>query len=200
MRAFVVAAVCGVAMALCQSPAIAQSRGTSGYIARLVPDLCGALPCNVSGINFSGGEAHLRKLRQADLVFSSKVGNVALHGVIPPPSGLQAQVTATLSYGADPNGDCPEANSQVTVSPWATSTLTCNPPPFSFYAPCRGDLYVSATTTPQCADVDVIVENITVEVYESGFVGDPTRRVGRDGLARGAQSPDCNSGGPGGCP
>ena len=88
----------------------------------------------------------------------------------------------------------------MTISPWATSTLTCVPPPFAFFAPCRGDLHVTAVTSPQCVDVDVIVENITVEVYESGFVSDPTRRIALDGLVRGGQSPDCNSGGVGGCP
>jgi hypothetical protein len=201
MRAFVVAVIFGVAVGVSLSPTFAQTRGTAGYIARLVPELCGALPCNVSGITFAGGEAHLSNLRQSNLVYNSKIGQIVLHNVIPPPTGgLQAQITATLSYGADPNGDCPQANSQVTISPWATSTLVCTPPPFSFYAPCRGDLYVTAVTPPQCTDVDVIVENITVEVYERGFVGDPTRRIARDGLVRGGLTPDCNSGSPGGCP
>lgn len=200
MRVFLVAAACGIALGVCQSPAIAQSQGTSSYVARLVPELCGALPCNVSGINFARGEARLSTLRQSDLVFNSKIGRVVLQQVIPPPTGLQARLSATLSYGADPNGNCPQAGSQVTVSPWATSTLTCVPPPFAFYAPCRGDLHIAAVTDPQCADVDVIVENITAEVFESGFVGDPTRRIARDGLARSGLSPDCNSGGSGGCP
>ena len=200
MKAFAVAVVCGVALGVYQSPAHAQTRGTAGYTARLVPELCGVLPCNASGITFTAGEAHLTSLQQSDLVFNSKIGRVVLNDVIPPTSGLQAQLSATLSYGADPNGDCPQANSQVTISPWATSTLTCVVPQFSFFALCRGDLHVTAVTSPQCVDVDVIVENITVEVYESGFVGDPTRRIALDGLVRGGQSPDCNSGGVGGCP
>jgi len=200
MRAFLVAAACGVALCVCQTSAIAQTKGASGYIARLVPELCGALPCNVSGINFTRGEARLSSLKQSDLVFNSKIGRVVLHEVVPPPKGLQAQLSATLSYGADPNGNCPQANSQVTISPWATSSLTCIPPPFSFFAPCKGDLHVTAITAPECTDVNVIVENITAEVYESGFVGDPTRRVALDGLARSGRSPDCNSGGVGGCP
>lgn len=200
MRTVFVAAACGVVLVVCQSSAIGQTRGTAGYITRLVPELCGSIPCNASGISFTRGEARLTKLKAADLVFNSKVGRVVLQQVIPPQPGLQAQLTATLSYGADPNGNCPQANSQVVVSPWATSTLICPPPGFGFFQPCRGDLHVTAVTPPDCSDVDVIVENITAEVYESGFVGDPTRRVARDGLASGGLSPDCNSGGSGGCP
>ena len=200
MRGVVITVACGVVLGLCPSWALAQTRGTSGYTARLVPELCGALPCNVSGISFTRGEVHLRGLRQTDLVFNTKIGRIALENVIPPPTGLQAELSATLSYGNDPNGDCPQANSQVTVSPWATSSLTCVPPPFGFYAPCRGEVHVTAITSAECADVDVIVESITAEVYERGFVGDPTHRIARDGVATGGRSPDCDSGGPGGCP
>ncbi len=200
MRGVFITAACGVVLALCPSWAIAQTKGTSGYTARLVPELCGALPCNVSQISFTKGEVHLRGLKQKDLVFNTKIGRIALQDVIPPPSGLQAQLSATLSYGADPNGNCPLANSQVTVSPWATSSLTCILPPFGFFAPCRGEVHVSAITASECADVDVIVENITAEVFERGFVGDPSHRIARDGVATGGRSPDCDSGGPGGCP
>ena len=195
MRAVFVAAACASALAVCQSPAIAQTRAPQGYIARLVPELCGSLPCNVSGITFTRGQARISGLKQSKLVFNSKIGRIVLQDVVPPPAGLQAQLSATLSYGADPNGDCPQANSQVTVSPWATSSLTCTPT-FGFFAPCRGDLYVTAGTPPECTDVDVIVENIAAEVYEAGFVGDPTHRIARDGLAQGGPSPDCQSGGP----
>lgn len=200
MRAFAVAVLCGVALSVCQSPAVGQTRGTSGYIARLVPELCGALPCNVAGINFGRGEIRLSSLKQSDLAFQSKIGQIVLNQVVPPPTTLQAQLAATLSYGTDPNGDCPQAGTQVTVSPWATSTLTCVTPPFSFFAACRGDLHVTAVTPAPCTDVDVTVENIAAEVYEGGFLGDPTRRIARDGLLRGGTSPDCNSGGTGGCP
>jgi len=200
MRTILVVAACGLVLGVCQPSASAQSKGTSGYVARLVPELCGALPCNVSGISFTRGEAHLKGLSQSELVYNSKIGRIVLQDVVPPPTGLQAQLSATLSYGADPNGDCPQANSQVTVSPWATSSLTCVPTGFGFFAPCRGDLYMTAVTPPECTDVDVIVENIGAEVYESGFLGDPTHRIARDGLARGGLTPDCQSGGPGGCP
>ena len=59
MRSVVIAAACGVALGVCQPSAIAQTRGTSGYIARLVPELCGSVPCNVSGISFTRGEVRL---------------------------------------------------------------------------------------------------------------------------------------------
>jgi hypothetical protein len=200
MRSVVIAAACGVALGVCQPSAIAQTRGTSGYIARLVPELCGSVPCNVSGISFTRGEVRLSKLKQSDLIYTTSIGRVALHAVSPPQGGLQAQLSATLSYGPDPNLDCPRANSQVVVSPWATSSLTCLPAGFGFFAPCQGELRLTAVTPPECADVDVIVENISAAVYESGFAGDPAHRIARDGLAFGGQSPDCNSGGSGGCP
>ena len=195
------AAVCGVALGVCQPSAIAQTRGTSGYIARLVPEMCGSVPCNVSGINFMRGDIRLSKLKQSKLMYSTSIGRVSLQGVIPPPQGgLQAQLSATLSYGPDPNLACPQANSQVVVSPWATSSLTCVVPAFGFFAGCQGKLRLTAVSPPECADVAVIVENISAEVYESGFAGDPAHRIARDGLAVGGQSPDCNSGGSGGCP
>ena len=62
MRTILVVAACGVVLGVCQPPASAQNKGTSGYVARLVPELCGGLPCNVSGISFTRGEAHLKGL------------------------------------------------------------------------------------------------------------------------------------------
>jgi len=200
MRTVLIAAACGLAFGVSQSPAIAQTRGTSVYVARLVPELCGGEPCNVSGISFTRGDVRVKKLKQTDLIFSTSIGWVALQAVSPPQTGLQARLSATLSYGADPNVDCPLANSQVVVNPWATSTLTCLPAGFAFWAPCTGELHLTGVTSSQCSDVDIIVENITAEVYENGFAGDPTRRIARDGLALGGIMPDCDSGSPGGCP
>jgi hypothetical protein len=200
MRTVLVVAVCSALLGVWQPCAMAQSRGTAGYVARLVPEMCGSLPCNASGINFTRGEIRLNKLRQSDLVFSTSIGRISLSSVSPSQPGLQAQLSATLSYGADANGDCPQANSQVVVTPWATSSLTCFSTPFVFLVPCAGELFVTAVTTPACEDVDVIVENITAEVFESGFLGDPTHRIAIDGLALSGRLPDCNSGGTGGCP
>ena len=200
MRTVLLAAACGIALGVGQPSAIAQTRGTAGYVARLVPELCGGAPCNAAGITFTTGEVSLDKLKQSDLMFTTVIGRVALHAVSPPQTGLQARLSATLSYGPDPNLDCPQANSQVVVNPWATSSLTCIPAGFGFWAPCAGEVQLTAVTPPECGDVDVIVENISAEVYESGFVGDPTHRIARDGLVVGGKSPDCNSGGPGGCP
>ena len=195
---FVVAAV-GVALGVCQPSAIAQTRGSGGYVARLVPEMCGSTPCNVSGISFTRGEIRLFKLKQSHLVSDTYVGRVSLQQVVPVQKGLQAQVSATLSYGPDPNNTCPQANSQVVVSPWATSSLTCSPPAFGFAMPCLGELHLTALTPPQCAGVAVIVDDLSAEVYEAGFLGDPAHKIGGDGLAVGGLSPDCSSGGVG-CP
>jgi hypothetical protein len=181
-------------------PAPAQTRGTQAYLAHLVPEMCGAAPCNAARITFGHGRARIAKRKPTDLVLNSSVGRISLDDVIPPQLGLEARVSATLSYGSDPSHDCAQANSRVVVSPWATSSLTCDPVAIGFYTPCSGKLRVTALTPPECTDVPVIVENITVDVYQAGFAGDPTRRIGGDGLAVGGQSPDCNSGGTGGCP
>jgi hypothetical protein len=200
MRALFVAALCGVTLGLCEPAAFAQTRGTAGYTARLVPFLCGGAPCNVSGITFSRGDVHLIKLKQSQLVFNTFVGEVSLQDVVPPLKGLQARLSATLSYGADPTSACAQANTQVVVSPWATSSLTCTPPEFGFAMPCRGELHLTALTPPGCAEVDVTVENISAAVYESGFVGDPAHEIAGDGMIMGGQTPDCSSGGLGQCP
>src|SRR5215470_18763377 len=108
MRIFLIAAACTVALGVCQPYAIAQTRGTKGYVARLVPELCGGVPCNASHISFTRGEIRLLKLKQSDLMFNTEIGRVALHAVSPPQKGLQAQLSATLSYGPDPNSNCPQ--------------------------------------------------------------------------------------------
>jgi len=199
MRPLFVVVVCGVALGVCQSSAIAQTKGSGGYVARLVPEMCGSAPCNVSGISFTRGQIRLFKLKQSHLVYNTFIGRVALQQVVPPQKGLQATISATLSYGPDPNNTCPQANSQVVVSPWATSTLTCSPPAFGFDMPCLGELHLTALTPPACQGVAVIVDNLSAEVYETGFVGDPNHKIAGDGLAVGGLSPDCSSGGVG-CP
>ena len=200
MRPLFVAVACGVALGVCQSSALAQTRGSGGYVARLVPETCGSAPCNVSGITFTRGEVRLFKLKPSKLTTSTYVGRVSMQQVLPVQKGLQAQVSATLSYGADPNNTCRQANTQVVVSPWATSTLTCSPPLFGFVMPCLGELHVASLTPPGCVGVDVVVENLSAEIYEAGFLGDPAHRIGSDGLAVGGISPDCTAGGVGGCP
>ena len=200
MRPLFIVAVCGIALGVYQPSAIAQTRGTAGYLARLVPELCGNAPCNVSGISFARGEVRVTKLKQSTLLYNTLIGHISLQDVMPPQKGLQAQLSATLSYGADPTLSCPQANTQVVVSPWATSSLNCTPPLFGFVMPCRGELHLTALTPPECAEVQVTVENISAEVYESGFVGDPAHRIASDGLTIGGQTPDCSSGGLGHCP
>src|SRR5262245_28625037 len=101
MKAVLIAAACGVGLCVSQAPAIAQTKGTSVYVARLVPELCGGEPCNASKISFTRGEIRVRKLKQSDLIFTTSIGRVALQAVSPPQTGLQARISATLSYGSD---------------------------------------------------------------------------------------------------
>jgi hypothetical protein len=202
MREALQAALC--VLTACFFPAVAaeaQTRATSSQASRLVVAQCpGPSPCNTSGITFTRGDVWLDKVKQPGPVFTSLVGRVSLRGVIPPQDNLDVVVSAKISYGPDPNANCPLANTQAVVSPWATSTLVCTPSGFGFYTLCRGQLNLVSLVSPVCSDVDIIIEDLRTEVYESGFVGDPGRIIARDGHAVSGRSPDCDSGGGGGCP
>lgn len=196
------AALYGVSAGLCCAVmAQAQTRATSAQISRLVVAQCpGPAPCNTSGITFSRGDVWFHKVKQPGPVFSTLVGRVSLQGVIPPQDNLEAVVSARVSYGPDPNGNCPVANTQVVASPWATSTLVCVPAGFGFFTLCRGQVHLASLVPAECSDVDIVVEDLRTAVYEFGFAGDPARIIARDGHAVPGRSPDCDSGGGGGCP
>jgi hypothetical protein len=203
MKSSVLTAVAvGVGLCVGATKGWAQTKATTGYMARLVPGQClsGGVPapCNASGITFSRGEVHLSKLKQSQLATSTFIGRVFLQDVSPPQTQLDARLSALLSYGRDPDGTCPLANTQVTASPWATSSMVCMPA--SSGVSCRGDLQLTALIASGCTDVDVVVEDVTLEVYESGFAGDPTHLIARDGQTIIGRIPDCDSGGSGGCP
>ena len=177
----------------------AQTRGVSGSVSRLVLAQCpGPTLCDASGISFTRGDVAIQ-IREPGPVFSSLIGRISLGGVIPPVSNLSAVVSARVSYGSDANGDCPLANTQVVANPWATSSMVCEASGFDFFTSCAGQLHLAALVPPECADVDIIMENMSTEVYEVGFVGDLARLVARDGHAVPGKSPDCASGGIG-CP
>lgn len=194
----------GVLVCVCEPPARAQTKGAGSYMARLVPAQClsGGTPmsCNVSGITFGRGQVKLSNLKQSQLTVSTSIGSVGLQEVTPAQERLDARLSAVLSYGPDPDANCPLAKTQVVATPWATSSMVCLPGFSLFTTGCRGELHLTSLAPPECSDVDVIVEDFSVEVYESGFAGDSTRLIARDGQAIGGRSPDCDSGGSGGCP
>lgn len=200
------AVVCAVAIPLLFAlPADGQARGTSTLVSRLVRAQClsGGVPalCNASGITFRSGAVQIRRRRQSALVFNRRVGRVSLQSVAPPQMNLDARVSARVTYGPDSDADpCPFANTQVVVSPWATSTMTCfRSAELGYFMSCGGDLHLTTLTPASCANVSMTLEDVISEVYEAGFMGVPTRLIARDGQAVLGSFPDCDSGGIG-CP
>lgn len=186
--------VVGVGMILgIAVPLRAQTKAVTSVQTGLLLAYCpGPVPCNTSGITFDRGSVRIRKIKQPDPVFSSYIGTVSLQGIIPPRANLSAAMSARVSYGTDPNGNCPLANTQAVLNPWATSSLTCTESSysfFSFYTGCRGDLNLVALVPPECSDVDLIVEDIRTEVFEAGMVGVTASLIARDGHQSGSESP-----------
>jgi hypothetical protein len=54
-------------------------------------------------------------------------------------------------------------------------------------------------TAPACSDVTQVIQDLSVEVYEGGFVGVPEHLIAVFGMNILGKSPDCASGGAG-CP
>ena len=196
------AGVCSAMFAACMTaPLQAQTRAVSTLQSGLAMAQCpGPVPCNTGGITFQGGSVRLKKVKEPDPIFSTFIGTIRLQGVLPPQTNLDAVVSARVSYGSDPNGNCPVANTQAVLSPWATSSLTCTVSEFGFLANCHGDLNLASLVPVQCSDVDMIFEDVRTQVYEAGLVGVTTGLIARDGHSATGGSPDCNSGGIGGCP
>jgi hypothetical protein len=188
-----------VGFVLAAIPAQAQTRSVSAHVSRLVLAQCpGPAPCDSSGISFTRGDVSFQ-IRKPGPVFSSQVGRISLSGVVPPVSNLSAVVSARVSYGPDPNGDCPVASTQSVVNPWATSSLSCVASERDFLTSCSGEIHLTSLLPVECSDVDIIIEDLSTEVYESGFAGISSRLIARDGHAVPGRSPDCVSGGIG-CP
>jgi len=194
--------LCGAMVAACMAnPLQAQTRAVSTLQSGLAMAQCpGPVPCDTGGITFQRGSVRIRKVKQPDPIYSTFIGTISLQGVLPAQTNLDAVVSARVSYGADPNGNCPLANTQTVLNPWATSSLTCIASGFGFFTNCRGDLNLAALVPLQCSDVDMVFEDVRTQVYEAGLVGTTAGLIARDGHAANGGSPDCDSGGRGGCP
>jgi len=177
----------------------AQTRNTARSSLRLVQAQCPGMPAGpcAPGISFTGGTAQITRVKEPRAVSNTQFGRINLNGVFPlPASTLTAQVSGTQIYGSDPDADCPLAGTQVTGL-FGTSTMTCIPQGPT--ARCRGKLFFTAPTAPQCSDVLRTIADITVEVYDSASVGDPAGLIAVPGMAILGRTPDCDSGGAG-CP
>jgi hypothetical protein len=196
-KALITIGVCLVA-----ATAFAQIRGTPGSRQGLVRAQCPVFgipqPCNPA-TNFSRGSFRIKKLKQPKLLFNQGVGHIRIQGVTPPkPSGLDATLSGLVSFGADPDSDCPLANTQTLIDPLFTATMTCVVASGGFASNCKGLLqYPSPSAIPPatCTDVTFVVENVAAQIYEDGSVGNPAALIARNGITVLGRSPDCNSGG-----
>jgi uncharacterized repeat protein (TIGR01451 family) len=138
------------------------------------------VPCNAAGITFAKGKVKLKGLKQPKLVQSRLVGKVKISRVFPAQATLEARVVADLSYGLDPDGDCPLANTQAIDSVFATSQLGCASRGGA--SNCQGNLALPALLASQCSDVDLIMENVRFEVYDALAPGSVISLIARDGM------------------
>lgn len=196
-----VAAGIAAGVLLAVSAADAQTRNTATSRFRMARAYCTTGPCNPF-FTFQGGATLVKRAKQPKLVSNRKLGNIRINALqrlggptIPP--FLDAQLSGTIYYGQDSNAVCGLANSVVS-GPFATSTMTCTVGA-SGDANCKGNLFFIDFTDPQCSDVSQTIQNLSVEVYEGGFVGVPERRIAVAGMNILGKSPDCASGGAG-CP
>ena len=156
------------------------------------------VPCDPT-IVFKNGFFRIKRIKQPNLVGpSTAVGKIRMQGVNPPqPNGLQAHLTGLVSYGSDPDSDCPLANTQVLADPLFTAQMTCVTQSPGIASNCKGLLQLpfGGNTTPPCSDVTFTIENLQAEVYEDGSVGNPAALIARNGIRVIGRSPDCDSGG-----
>jgi hypothetical protein len=175
----------------------AQEIATGKSRWRMVRAMCTTGPCDPF-LNFSSGAYQLNRLRQPKPLSKRKIGKVRLRGVTPPPNALEAEMTARFLWDTvDPDGDCPNLGDDV-VQTLATSSMACNSNGFS--ATCAGELLTPiGLIDPRCTDVNLILQNINLEVYEFAGVGVDEKRLSVPGIALVGRLPDCSSGGSG-CP
>lgn len=189
------AAVAVVSLVLVPT-ARAQTKATSASRIRLVRAQCTTGPC-APGFDFKRGGVQLRTVKNPKPVGDRRFGKVSITGLDPAPATLEVEVTGTRTFGTDPNSNCALAGSQ-TSGVFGTSTMTCNLSDFGL-SHCRGDLFFESLLPPGCSDVRQTIQDVKIEVYQGGFLGDSTKRIATDGIAILGKSPDCSSGGSG-CP
>jgi len=181
--------------------ACAQTKNTGTSRLRLVRAYCTTGPCDIF-FTFQGGSVLMRRAKEPRIVLNRKFGKVRVNalqriGGPPIPTALEAQLSGTIFYGQDQNAVCPLANTVVS-GPFATSTMNCVVGAAGD-GDCSGPLAFSNFVAPECSDVQQTIQDLDIEVYESGFVGVPERLIATGGINILGKSPDCASGGFG-CP
>jgi hypothetical protein len=194
-------AALAVGVLLGAGAASAQTRNTSTSRQRMVRAFCTTGPCDVF-FTFQSGSTLIKRAKEPRLVTNRKFGKIRISslqrvGGPPIPTALEARISGTIFYGADFNAVCPLANTVVS-GPFATSTMNCVPGAAGD-ANCSGNLFFINFVTPACSDVSQTIQDLSIEIYEGGFVGTPERLIATGGMNILGKSPDCASGGAG-CP
>ena len=163
------------------TPTVPVVMGSSFTKRSLVQAQCaGAVSCNSAGITFAKGRVRMRLVHQPNAVGERAIGKIKITRVFPPQPVLEARVVGDVSYGPDPDGDCPLANTQVPGAIYATATLSCVTKRGA--ANCKGILALPSLFPPTCTDVSVLVTNAHVLVYDTIAAGSSSSLIGRDGI------------------
>jgi hypothetical protein len=163
------------------TPTVPVIAGSGVTQRSLVQAQCaGAVPCNALGLTFAKGKARMKVIRPPRLVGNRAVGKITVTRVFPPQPFLEARVVGDVSYGPDPDGDCPLANTQIPGGVYASYRMTCAT--LGGAANCKGVLAIPALLPPQCTDVGVIVQNAHIEVYDIVAPGTSSSLLARDGV------------------
>ncbi len=156
------------------------TENTSGDRQRLVQAMCSTGPC-APGYSFTAGIATMKRTRYSKLAASSKLGRIKLKRLRDAgdvaPTGVEVEVRGHSYYGADPTSDCPVAGSNASEV-FATASLPCKPS-----GKCVGDLLLALPIDPDCTDVDWVIEDIGIDVYELGMAGVESSRIASNGKA-----------------
>jgi hypothetical protein len=163
------------------TPTVPVLVGSSVTLRPLVQAQCaGPAPCNSLGLTFGKGKVRIQLVKPPNPVGNRVVGKIQISRVFRPQPALVAKVVGDISYGGDPNGDCPLANTQVLGAVYATSTLSCETKRGA--SNCKGILALPALIPAKCTDVSVVVTNAHVAVYDIAAPGSPSSLIARDGL------------------
>jgi hypothetical protein len=163
------------------TPTIPVVTGSGVTMRSIVQAQCaGPVSCNSLGITFAKGKVRIQLIRPPSLVGDIEVGRIKMNRVFPAQPALEARVVGDITYGADPDGDCPLANTQALGAVYATSRMTCHTRGAA--SDCKGTLALPTLLPAGCTDVGVLVNNAHIQVYDINAPGSPTSLIGRDGL------------------